>query len=64
MSLIDAVLQANGDGRDPFDVAIQTHTWIHGIVDLVSGNPDMPWPPTQTMLDGLGVTLGLVANEG
>ena len=60
VSLITAVLAANGDDREPFDVAIQTHTWIHGIVDLVSGNPAMPWPDTTTMLEGLGEALRLV----
>ena len=63
VELIDAVLRANDDPRDAFDVAIQTHTWIHGIVDLVSGNPDMPWPSTASMLDDLGTTLGLVARS-
>jgi AcrR family transcriptional regulator len=60
VGLIGAVLEANGDDRNAFDVAIQTHTWIHGIVDLVSGNPDMPWPETLTMLDGLGEALRLI----
>lgn len=61
VELIAAVLDANDDTRPAFDVAIQTHTWIHGIVDLVSGNPDMPWPPIDSMIDDLGATLGLVA---
>lgn len=60
VDLIAAVLDANGDDRAPVDVAFQTHTWIHGIVDLCSGNPDMPWPETSTMLDGLGEALRLV----
>jgi hypothetical protein len=25
------------------DVAIEAHTWIHGIVDLVGGNPAVAW---------------------
>ena len=60
VSLIGAVLEANSDQRDPVDVAMQTHTWIHGIVDLLGGNPDMPWPDPLTMLDGLGDALRLV----
>ena len=64
VALIDAVLRANDDPRDAVDVAIQTHTWIHGIVDLVTGNPDIPWPTTDKMLDDLGTTLRLVAAPG
>lgn len=60
VGLIAAVLDANGDERDPTAVAMQTHTWIHGIVDLIGGNPDMPWPDTTTMLDCLGESLRLV----
>ncbi len=60
VDLVSTVLDANGDDRNAFDVAIQTHTWIHGIVDLVGGNPNMPWPEPTTLLDGLGVALRLV----
>lgn len=60
VGLIAAVFEANDDERDPVSVAMQTHTWIHGIVDLIGGNPDMPWPDTTTMLDGLGESLRLV----
>jgi len=59
VALIAAVLDANNDGRDPISVAMQTHTWIHGIVDLMGGNPGMPWPDTTTMLDCLGEALRL-----
>lgn len=59
VSLITAVLGSNHDDRDPFNVAIQTHTWIHGIVDLVSANPDMAWPDPLVMLDGLEKALRL-----
>ncbi len=41
-------------------MAIQTNTWIHGIVDLVGGHPELPWPDTDAMLNGLGETLRLV----
>jgi len=60
VDLIAQVLEANADDRVAFDVAIQAHTWIHGIVDLVGGNPAMPWPDTETMLDGLGESLRLI----
>lgn len=60
--LVDAVgrmLHDLGDSRDPFFVAVQVHTWIHGIVDLCGSHPSMPWPETSTLLDGLSVALGL-----
>jgi AcrR family transcriptional regulator len=60
VDLVAQVLEANDDDRVAFDVAIQAHTWIHGIVDLVGGNPEMPWPDTDTMLDGLGTSLRLI----
>ena len=43
--LVDAVarmLAVLGDDRDPFFVAVQVHTWIHGIVDLCGSHPSMP----------------------
>ncbi len=60
--LVDAVagmLGALGDDRDPFFVAVQVHTWIHGIVDLCGSHPSMPWPETSDLLDGLSVALRL-----
>ena len=64
VDLVRDILHANGDGRDPYYVAIQTHTWIHGIVDLCGGHPDMPWPETSEMLDGLALALGLINVTG
>ncbi len=60
--LIDAVarmLDRLGDDRDPFFVAVQVHTWIHGIVDLCGSHPDMAWPDTPDLLDGLSTALRL-----
>ena len=60
--LVDSVarmLNALGDDRDPFFVAVQVHTWIHGIVDLCGSHPSMPWPDTSHLLDGLAVALRL-----
>jgi len=60
--LIDAValmLAVLGDERDPFFVAVQVHTWIHGIVDLCGSHPSMPWPRTDELLDGLSDALRL-----
>jgi AcrR family transcriptional regulator len=60
--LVDAVskmLAMGSDGRDPFFVAVQVHTWIHGIVELCGSHPSMPWPETADLLDGLSVALRL-----
>ena len=60
--LVDAVgrmLHELDDSRDPFFVAVQVHTWIHGIVDLCGSHPSMPWPGTADLLDGLSAALGL-----
>lgn len=60
--LVDNVadmLRVLDDDRDPFFVAVQVHTWMHGIVDLVGCHPAMAWPPTERLLDGLGKALGL-----
>ncbi len=61
VDLVAEILDANGDGRDPYFVAVQTHTWIHGIVDLTCRNPKMWWPPVDDLLDDLLVRLGLTA---
>jgi AcrR family transcriptional regulator len=60
--LVDAVahmLAVIHDPRDPFFVAVQVHTWIHGIVTLCGAHPDMPWPEVDELLDGLAEALGL-----
>jgi AcrR family transcriptional regulator len=60
--LIDAVarmLDVRGDDRDPYFVAVQVHTWVHGIVDLCGSHPLMPWPETADLLDGLSDALRL-----
>ena len=61
IDLVSAVLDARGDDRDAFYVAVQVHTWIHGIVHLCGNHPDMPWPPVSALLDGLVETLDLAA---
>ena len=60
--LVDAVariLDVLDDPRDPFFVAVQVHTWVHGIVDLCGSHPDMAWPDTPQLLDGLSDALRL-----
>lgn len=59
VDLITEILRTNGDDRDARFVAIQTHTWMHGIVDLAGGQPEMGIPDVSTMLDGLAEALEL-----
>lgn len=61
VQLVTAVLDANGDDRDPRFVAVQVHTWIHGMVDLIGRHREFDWPSYDELLDDLGVRLGLVA---
>jgi len=56
---ISAILDRNDDDRDPFFVAVQVHTWIHGMVDLMGCHPDAPWPAIDPLLEGLTAALGL-----
>ncbi len=64
IDIVAEMLAALGDDRDPFFVAVQVHTWIHGIVDLCGGHPDMDWPSASSLLDGLGISLGLYDPTG
>lgn len=60
--LIDTVahmLEVLDDPRDPSFVAIQVHTWIHGIVDLCGSHPNMGWPDTPKLIAGLSEALRL-----
>lgn len=59
VDLVHAVLGELGDDRSTLTVAVQVHTWIHGIVDLSSSHPDIAWPPVAEQLGGLQRALGL-----
>jgi AcrR family transcriptional regulator len=59
VELVQEMLAVRGDGRDPFFVAVQVHTWIHGMVDLCANHPDAPWPPIAELLAGIDVALDL-----
>lgn len=61
--LVDDVLHANGDDRDAVFVAVQVHTWIHGIVDLTCRHPDFEWPPVPVLLDEMLPRLDLVTTS-
>jgi len=62
VAMVTEILDANADDRDPTFVALQVHTWIHGIVTLVACAPDMAWPSMDALLDDLSVRLGLTAS--
>jgi AcrR family transcriptional regulator len=59
VAMVADILDGNHDGRDPAFVAVQVHTWIHGMVSLLGCAPDGPWPSTEALLDDLMVRLGL-----
>lgn len=59
VTMVEAILAANDDPRDARFVAVQVHTWIHGMVDLTSRHAESDWPPLGALLDELGVRLGL-----
>jgi AcrR family transcriptional regulator len=61
--LVDRVAVLLGqrrDDRDPVFVALQVHTWIHGIADLECSQPEVPWPLVEHLLAELGSRLDLV----
>ena len=60
VDLVQQMLRALDDDRSTLTVAVQVHTWIHGIVDLSNSRPDVEWPPITEQLHGLRVALGLV----
>ncbi len=63
VGLVTDVLEANGDDRDPTFVAVQVHTWIHGIVDLCARHTEFDWPDQEIQLDELAYRLGIVARD-
>lgn len=62
IDLVAACLREREDPRDPFFVAVQVHTWIHGIVDLCFGHADLSWPTIDAQLDGLVDALRLTTS--
>ncbi len=63
VDLVADMLAVRDDDRDPFFVAVQVHTWIHGIVHLCGGHPDAPWPDIDVQLAGLSEALRLTPPE-
>ncbi|MCB9372301.1 MAG: TetR/AcrR family transcriptional regulator [Microthrixaceae bacterium] len=64
VEVVADVLARRGDRRDPVFVAVQVHTWIHGIVSLLACKPEGDWPPVEALLDELVVRLDLDAPAG
>ena len=60
VDLVQKMLRELEDDRSTHTVAVQVHTWIHGIVDLGSSRPDVEWPTIGEQLLGLREALGLV----
>lgn len=61
VAMVAEILTTNGDDRDPYFVAAQVHTWVHGIVTLLGCHPEGPWPTADALMDDLLVRLGLTA---
>lgn len=59
VEVVADILIARDDGRDPVFVAVQVHTWIHGMVSLLACHPEGPWPSVDDLLDDLVVRLDL-----
>lgn len=59
VAVVQEVLDAKGDDRNATFVAVQVHTWVHGIVTLAACAPQEKWPGTAPLLDDLLVRLGL-----
>lgn len=64
VDLVQQMLRVLGDGRSTHIVAVQVHTWLHGIVDLNCSHPDVEWPPIEAQLVGVRDALGLVRPVG
>ena len=63
IGVVAEILTARDDDRDPTFVAVQVHTWIHGIVTLLGCHPEGPWPAVEELLDDLVVRLELGAPD-
>jgi AcrR family transcriptional regulator len=56
---VEAILTVLDDSRDPYFVAAQLHTWLHGVVDLWSNHPDVSWPGADRLIESMTDVIGL-----
>ncbi len=60
-AVVADVLAVNEDPRDPFAVATQLFTSIHGIAHLRCAQPTFPWPDLDDQKDQVLAGLGLTS---
>jgi AcrR family transcriptional regulator len=62
-ALVDAIQRCLDAGarpdRDSFFLAVQLWAALHGQVDLRISRPEMPWPPSEALVDATLADLGL-----
>lgn len=64
-ALVDTVQRCLDAGAPQFEdqgayfLAVQLWAWLHGLVDLRIGKPEMQWPDVDTLLDATLTGLGL-----
>ncbi|MEJ7725442.1 MAG: TetR/AcrR family transcriptional regulator [Actinomycetes bacterium] len=56
---LDAGAHDVAEDRDSYFLAIQLWAWMHGLIDLRIGKPEMRWPAVETLLDATLSDLGL-----
>jgi AcrR family transcriptional regulator len=62
LAAVEACLVSRGrPGVSAGLVAIELWSFLHGFVDLRITKPEMPWPPSETLLDAVLAHLGLIS---
>ena len=62
VALIQRCLDAGAQTRQPSGfLAFQLWSLLHGLTDLRSGKPELPWPDTEALIDHYLVCVGLRA---
>ena len=56
---VAAILAELDDTRDPYFVAAQLHTWLHGVVDLWTNHPEVSWPGGDQLIESMTRVIGL-----
>jgi hypothetical protein len=64
VALIQRCLDAGAQTRQPSGfLAFQLWSLLHGLTDLRSGKPELPWPDAEAMIDHYLVCVGLRATR-